>query len=178
MTNSIFARKRYVLGLFPVLILLLGSCASSSVPQPIREPPARAVSVSQVQREPNYFLGHRVRWGGSILAVRNRQRSTEIEILSRPLGIRGEPRETESGDGRFIALLARFADPADYPEQRLLTVVGRVESVQTRLIGQYPYPYPVVAVEQSHLWPKPLPPPPPYYYPDPWYYPWYRPWYW
>ena len=157
-------------------MLLLTGCVSSQVPQAIREAPTRPVSISQVQHEPDRFLNWRVRWGGTIVAVHNRERTTEIEVLSRPLSSNGKPREKGAGQGRFIALLAGFADPAEYPEKRLVTVTGRLARVQTRAVGEYPYPYPVLAVEQSHLWPEPLPPQPPYFYPDPWYRPWYRPW--
>jgi len=52
----------------------------------------------------------------------------------------GQLRGKEPGSGRFIALLTGFADPAGYPEKRLLTVTGRLMRVETRLIGEYPYP--------------------------------------
>lgn len=162
--------------LLAILILLLTGCASSQVPRAIREAPTDLVLVSQVQQEPDRFLDRRVRWGGTIIAVNNRKRTTEIEILSRPLGSNGRPSEESAGQGRFIALLAGFADPAEYPKKRLLTVTGRLARVETRPVGEFPYSYPVVAVEQSHLWPKPLPSPPLYFYPNSWYYPWYRPW--
>lgn len=170
-------RGRHAKRLFAILIPILSGCVSLQAPKAIREAPNKAVSVSQVQQEPERFLDRRVRWGGTIIAVRNRKRTTEIEVLSRPLSSRGEPWEEESGDGRFIARLVGFADPAEYPEKRLLTVTGRIVRVQTRLVGEYPYRYPVVAVEQSYLWPEPPSPHPLYYYPDPWFYPWY-PWGW
>jgi len=174
------SHKRQAGMIFPLVILLLAGCASSQVPRAIDEAPEKPVSVSQVQQTPDRFLDRRVRWGGTIIAVRNRQRTTEIEILSRPLDSRGRPRGKEPGTGRFIALLTGFADPAEYPEKRLLTVTGRLERLEPRPIGEYPYSYPVVMVEQSHLWPKPTPQGPPYLYPDPWYHPWHprHPWYW
>lgn len=158
------------------LILALSGCVSSGIPGAIRTAPPRPLSVSQVQQAPDRFLGEPVRWGGTIIAVRNRAGTTEIEILSRPLSSDGEPRAEAPGNGRFIALLAGFADPAELPEKRLLTVAGHLARVERRPVGEYPYPYPVVAVEQRFLWPKPPPPRPPYFYPDPWYHPWYRPW--
>jgi outer membrane lipoprotein len=161
--------------LLPVLLLLAG-CATSRVPEAIRESPPRPVAVAAAQRSPNDFLGHRVRWGGTIIAVHNRERTTEIEVLSRPLGADGEPREEEPGEGRFIVLLEGFADPADYPKKRLLTAAGTLVRVETRPVGEYPYPYPVVTAGSLYLWPEPPPPPPPWYYADPWYSPWYRPW--
>jgi outer membrane lipoprotein len=161
------------------MLLLAAGCATSRVPQAIREGSTPSVSVAQVQRAPERFLGLRVRWGGTILAVHNRERATEIEVLSRPLDGDGEPREEMPGEGRFVALLPGFADPAGLPRDRLLTVTGRLQRVETRPIGEYPYPYPVVVVEGRYLWPE-RPDPTPWYwdpwYWDPWYHPWYRPW--
>jgi len=175
-------RKRQAGVLCSAVILLLAGYASSQAPSAIGKAPEKPVLVSQVQQEPDRFLDRRVRWGGTIVAVRNRKQTTEIELLSRPLDSRGQPRGKKLGTGRFIALLTGFADPAEYPEQRLLTVTGRLKRVEIRPIGEYPYPYPVIAVGQLYLWPKPLPSRPPYFYPDPWYYyPWHypwQPWYW
>lgn len=164
-------------GLFlPFLILLLVGCASSRVPPVISEAPEKPVSVSEVQQTPDRFLGQQVRWGGTIVGVRNRKQTTEIEILSRPLDADGKPRKKKPGTGRFLALLTGFADPVEYPEARLLTITGRLEQVATRPIGEYPYRYPVVTVERSYLWPQPSPSDHPHIYPDPWYSPWYHPW--
>jgi len=134
------------------------------------------LTVTQVQQEPGGFVGRQVLWGGTIIGVRNGERTTEIEILSRPLATNGKPRGKEPGQGRFIAELRGFADPAAYPQDRLLTVIGRVMRVDSRPVGEYPYPYPVVEVENRYLWPEPPPPPSACLYRDPWYYPWYRPW--
>jgi outer membrane lipoprotein len=173
--NRLTLRKRRE-SLYLILILFVTGCASSQVPQGIRHAPAGAVAVSEVQQEPDRFLEQRVRWGGTIIAVHNRKRTTEIEILSRPLASNGEPRAEAPGEGRFIAQLVGFADPTEYPQRRLLTVAGRLEQVQIRPVGEYPYPYPVVAVEQTYLWPEP-PVQQPYWYPYVWYDPWY-PWGW
>jgi outer membrane lipoprotein len=163
--------------LFLPALLLLAGCTTSQVPQAIRDRPPQPATVAEVQRAPYDFLGRRVRWGGTIIGVHNRERTTEIEVLARPLDAGGEPREEEAGEGRFVVLLEGFADPADYPKKRLLTVSGNVLRVETRPVGEYPYPYPVVRAGSLYLWPEPPPPPPPWYYADPWYSPWYRPWY-
>jgi len=168
---------RYTRILFAIaIILLLAGCTSSPVPRAIGTVPKQSISVAQVQQQPDRFLKRQVRWGGTILRVRNRKQTTEIEVLSRPLGARGRPQEKEPGTGRFIALLAGFIDPAEYPEQRSLTVTGYPKRAETRPIGEYPYSYPVVAVEQLHLWPQPPPPRASYFHSDPWYHPWYYPW--
>ena len=150
-------------------IVLMG-CASS-VPQSVRVGPVAKIAVAEVQQAPDQFIGTQVRWGGSIIAVTNREQSTQIEVLSRPLNGDGEPRPDVAGRGRFIAEISGFVDPAEYQADRLLTIVGQVTGVRTRDVGEYPYPYPVVAVTSRYLWPEPVP------IPDAGYrYPWYG-WY-
>lgn len=159
---------------------LLAGCAPA-LPLAIREAPEPPVTVAQAQQDPTRFIGQRVRWGGSILGVRNRPQVTEIEVLARPLGNDGEPRVDASGEGRFIAEVHGFVDPTEYPENRRLTVAGRIDRVETRSVGEYPYRFPVLAAETLFLWSEPLPPSPyPRRYPwpgyDAWYYPGYGPW--
>lgn len=140
-----------LVGLLPWAALLSG-CASH-IPQPLREPGA-PVTVSQAQRDPAMSIGQRVRWGGRILEVDNLPARTEIIVLARPLTSAGEPRADAEPSGRFIAVVSGFVDPAEYPDQRLLTVVGPITEVVVRDVGEYPYHYPVVAATSLHLWPE------------------------
>ena len=161
------------------VILTLGGCATQ-VPEPIRNPVTTPVDVVQVQAQPERHLGQRVRWGGTILAVINRERTTEIEVLARPLGRDGAPAFESSGQGRFIVEVTGFLDPAEYPKDRELTVVGVITGHQTRPVGDYPYVYPIVRAETRHLWPEQPPPAvygPAYPWSGPWFGPWYDPWY-
>jgi outer membrane lipoprotein len=192
-------RRCLIIGLLLALGLSLG--CSSSIPPAIRGEasgePLTLVSVTQVQQNPERYGGKRIRWGGSILNLRNLPNSTEIEVLSRPLASDGEPRLGVDGKGRYIAQFQGFIDPAEYAQDRLLTVVGNLVAVETRDVGEYPYRYPVLAVTDRYLWPvNPIndgyyryPGGYPWGYPwnyagfgyGPWYGPgfgpWYRPWY-
>lgn len=172
-----------------IAMLTVGGCAST-VPVAIRGDIPDAPTVHQVQQDTEAYLGRRVRWGGSILTVRNLADSTEIEMLARPLDSDGEPRAGADGEGRFIARLRGFVDPAEYPADRLMTVVGSVLEVVTRDVGDYPYRYPLIVADSRYLWPEPDPLPGPYPgYPwgygyggfgawyGPSYGPFYRPWY-
>ena len=91
----------------PVMIdrINTGIGCSSNVPQAIRGDPAegalKPVSVAQVQQDAESYRGQRVRWGGSIIAVRNLPDNTEIEVLSRPLDSDGEPR-AEGASGHAL----------------------------------------------------------------------------
>jgi outer membrane lipoprotein len=167
--------RRWLVG---AALLVVHGCATSPVPQAIRDQAQPSPTVAEVQQRPESLLGQRVRWGGTILAVRNTSKTTEIEILGRPLDRNGKPDEGKAGLGRFIVELSGFEDPAELPKERRFTVVGPLTRVETRNIGDYPYLYPVVAGDVRHLWPNPPPASsmgPPFY--DPWFHPWYGPWY-
>jgi len=159
-----------------VLAVLVTGCAST-VPEPIRAPLADSPTLPQVREDPGTFVGERVRWGGTIVAVENREQYTRLEVVARKLTTQGRPEEEDATPGRFLAILDGFRDPAVYGQGRAITVVGELEASQTHTIGEFPYRFPVVRVRSHHLWAKvetvreSLPPP--WYY-DPWYYdPWY-----
>ena len=163
-----------------LLAAALSGCAAG-IPRAISETPATAVTVSEVQQTESRFIGVRVRWGGTILSVRNLEAVTEIEILARPIDARGEPDPEREGQGRFIATVRGFLDPSEYPKDRLLTIVGTLDRVETRPVGDYPYRFPIVNTMQRYLWPEPVPDAYPYpYYPygylGLWRHPWYGPW--
>jgi outer membrane lipoprotein len=156
-------------------------CASK-VPPAIRSGQGtQAVSVEEARRAPDRHAGQRVRWGGSVLAVHNHADSTEIEILSRPLGGEGRPRAESEGSARFLARIPGFVDPAGFKTGRLVTVAGEVARIETRAVGDYPYRYPVIDVIRYHLWPEERdcrrghPRGYAYYRYGPWYGPWYGP---
>lgn len=135
------------------LALLAAGCAST-VPDAVRDPgPVAPLTVAEAQRRGDPILGQRARWGGSILSVDNGAGITEIEVLARPLTGDGAPRPEASPEGRFIARIQGFVDPAVYAADRRLTVVGRLVGIEERAVGDYPYRYPVIAVSARYLWP-------------------------
>ena len=130
-----------------IAVILLSGCAGG-VPAAIKDSPVSSASVSEAQQSERRFVGAQVRWGGTILSVRNREATTEIEILSRPTDTSGEPDAEGDGQGRFIAEVRGFLDPAEFPKDRLLTVVGTLDRVETRPVGDYPYRFPIVDAKQ------------------------------
>ena len=155
------------------LILLAAGC--SSVPEKIRKAPPSAPSLSQVREAPEKFVGSQIRWGGSITRVENKPNETRIEIVARPLFDDGEPRDVDKSEGRFIAIIPGFLDPAIYSSDRSLTVTGRISGSIERKLGTMDYRYPLVQTDFHHLWPRKVEYHVPY---DPWMYdPWYPyPW--
>ena len=163
-----------VVPLLAVAGLVLAGC--TTVPEAIRKPPADDLQLAAVRPDPERYRDAVVRWGGLIAGVRNDANETVIEIVGRRLDSQGRPRDEDRSEGRFLARVGGFLDPAVYANSRELTVRGVLEGAVEQPIGEYRYRYPKVRVEQLYLWPVRLPPDPYYYRYDPyWTYPWY-PW--
>ena len=171
--NAIFSRL-----IFLGTLLLIG--CSSSTPDLIRQVPVNQVKVYDAQQNIQSYIGQKVRWGGTIIQVENFTRQTAIEILSRPLSEDGKPDEDSPGEGRFLAIIDGFAEPAEYPRGRLITVYGELTGKRIKAVGEYPYHYPEVRLETLHIWPAPQPRHDYYPYRDPFFYdpwwPYWRPW--
>jgi outer membrane lipoprotein len=170
-----------------VASLLIGSllCAyvlsgcMTTVPPTIRVADPDAPTLAQARARGQDAIGAGVRWGGRILGVENRPAETWVEVLALPLGWQGEPDAEKEGEGRFLARMSGFLDPAVYGKERRITVAGTLEAPVTRPVGEYAYVYPVVRATAHHLWEESVPRPPR----DPWCDPWapyfYRyPWGW
>ena len=158
---------------FLLSLILAGSygCAST-IPAAIETAPPGNPDIALVRAEPKCCLGQSVRWGGIILNTENLASTTRITILSMPLSKSGKPIISDKGQGRFVAEFKRFLEPALFPQNKRITVVGTLRDSESSRIGDYLYTYPVVEVIHHYRWPEELPEPE--YY-DPWY-PWY-PWY-
>lgn len=146
---------------------VLAGCASTDVPQAIREAPAEAPTLAQVRAEPPAHQGEAVRWGGEVAEVRNEAEATWLEIVQRPLRGSGAPEAADRSEGRFLARVEGFLEPASYAPGRRVTVVGRLDGTVEGAIDAYDYRYPVVAVDAHHLWPR-EPAAAPARYRDPW----------
>ena len=159
------------------LAAVMGGCASN-VPLSIRQAPDTHTTVSAAQVAPDRHVGAAVRWGGELVLVRNEATVSELEILGRRLASDGAPDPDSAAEGRFIARVNGFIDPADYKSGARVTVAGVLRGVTTGKVGEFQYRYPVVEVRQLYRWPK-LPPASVYpdHYPWPYYGPWwpYRP---
>ena len=96
-----------------------------------------------------------VRWGGSIIGIKNMRHNTEIEIVSYPISSQGEPDTGEAPQGRFIAVQAGYLEPLNYAPGRRVTVQGTLEKTRLGRVGEADYLFPVVEISTIRLWPKP-----------------------
>lgn len=162
------------------LAVPLSSCAPFSR-QALREVD-RNITLQEVQRDPQPYLGKTVLWGGTIIETVNRDHETVIRVAQTDLDFEKRPTRTDRSAGRFIVRYPQFLDPAIYQKGRELTVVGEVLGKETLPLGEVTYSYPVIRGKEVHLWEKVQPAPayagfPPWW----WYgppYSWYGPPYW
>jgi outer membrane lipoprotein len=139
------------LGIIMLGATLLAACASQ-IPEQIRNVPENSPSVSAARAGIKRLIGARVRWGGTIANVENRESQTWIEVVARDLQDNARPRDSDRSQGRFLARVDGFLDPAIYSKGREITVVGSLDGQQTRAIDKYEYRYPVVDVQSYYLW--------------------------
>ena len=168
-----------LLGLTGV-VALAGAGCGHTVSEAVRRQADSAVSLAQLQANPEAYKGHTVILGGQILQARNVQEGTLLEVLHKPLDAYERPLLTDRTEGRFMVLCDGYLDPAVYARDRDITVAGRVLGTRLGQVGELEYTYPLISCLELHLWPQ-LVPTPPGYAPYPWWYwdPWYwDPWYW
>lgn len=138
----------------PVLACLALCLAACATTPPLDPQGARTgLRPYQVTNEPGSD-GTDVMWGGMIVEVANRERSTEVEILAYPIDARQRPLPDRASEGRFIAVLPGFVEPLDYPQGRFVTLRGRLLGTREGSIRQRPYVYPLVGVQAAHVWPR------------------------
>lgn len=143
--------KVLITGLTLSMLALLGGCAT---PGPFADAgynPAvtPGMSVSTLKQH----LGEQVLWGGVIVATRNLENSTQLEILAYPLTTGQRPNTKRSSAGRFLALRQGYLEPKDYAAGREVTVLGTLSDIQHGRIGEAEYTYPVIQARGVHLWP-------------------------
>ena len=140
---------RFALG---VTLALVG-CASV-IPDDFQAGADRTLTLTDIWARPEASRGRTMVLGGEILQVTPKPSATEVEVLERPLGRQDRPEETDESRGRFIVVMDGFLDPAIYGPGREVTVVGDVEGVTPRPIGEVTYTFPLLRGRYLHLWPK------------------------
>jgi len=156
------------------LFVLLSGCAPIS--KELRSRTDTALSFSEVLQNPETYRGKIVIWGGEIIeAINQKDGTTLIEVLQRPLDWMEAPKGREASGGRFLILVEKYLDPYIFRRGREITVAGEILGEKRRLIGEMEYRYRFVLSRQIYLWREPC-----YAYLRPYYpyYPWryYGPW--
>jgi outer membrane lipoprotein len=146
-TTLSFARVLRLVAGF-LLASLLSACAAAP-PELAYQPESALLPYAPALNRP----GAMARWSGIIASVRNEADQSVIEVVVVPLQANGAPEQMEHSPGRFLALLAGFADPTLYAKGRTLSVLGQLAEPVDGKIDQHPYRFSVIKVQKSKLWP-------------------------
>lgn len=135
-----------------LLALLLSGCASG--PEFPSEGIAKKLTPQKAVAEIDSKQGKRVIWGGTILASRNMEEKSQLEILAYPLDSNQYPDRDEGALGRFLAESKGYLETVDYAVGRQVSILGTVREVRSGQVDAADYQYPLVDIEQIYLWPK------------------------
>ncbi|MEE4331558.1 MAG: Slp family lipoprotein [Wenzhouxiangella sp.] len=133
-----------------LVVLIISGCATS--PFESEESIVSGIGPAHALAESGHE-GQRAIWGGRIVSVSNLADRTEIEVVSLPLDRGDRPRLGAEGGVRFVLVQPGFLEPTRYAPGRYLTVLGQIEGVEARPVGDYLYDHPVLSAESIHLWP-------------------------
>jgi outer membrane lipoprotein len=133
-------------------MLVLSACATT--PKFNLSGVDKNITPKQVTSAIDEFRSKDVLWGGVIINSNNLKKGTMLEVLAYPLDNNMKPLPDNEPLGRFIAVYGSYLETVDYGPGRLLTIVGKVSSTTTGMVGETEYTYPEIKAEQLHLWSK------------------------
>lgn len=120
-------------------------------PSTINTPPPGDLQLAAVRRGVA-TPGAPVRWGGSILGLRNEPGWTRLEVLERKLDAQGQPQANSPSAGRFAVRAAIPYDPRIYAEGRQITVAGVLKETAGRDPASPSARLPLVEARDVYLW--------------------------
>ena len=112
-----------------------------------------ALVPNDVQQSADRYTGSEVVWGGRIIAVANREQTTEVDVIGYPLDRDQQPMPDAPTVGRFIMVLPGFVEPLDYPVGRHLSVAGIVSGTRPGHVDEHEYLYPLLRAREVKVWP-------------------------
>jgi outer membrane lipoprotein len=143
--------KKYMLAAGAMMFLLLPACAPP-FPKALMARVDRSLPAADLMKDPDQYRGRMVMLGGVIVAIKNLQTGTQIEVVQKPLDSEGRPEQTDETAGRFLLQSPRFYDTAVFQRGRLITVVGEIAGQRVLPLGEIEYRYPLINASAVHLW--------------------------
>ena len=136
-----------------VLVIVCGFMAACATPAFKDAGNSVAIFPSDVQQSADRYTGRAVVWGGRIIAVENREQTTEVEVIGYPLDRDQQPIPDAPTVGRFIIVLPGFVEPLNYPAGRHLSAYGIVSGTRLGHVEEHDYLYPLLRASEVNVWP-------------------------
>ncbi|MFQ5671947.1 MAG: Slp family lipoprotein [Nitrospinales bacterium] len=139
-----------------LLIAFLGLLAgcTSVLSRSVVEQSDRSISFQNLRQDSEKFSGKTVLVGGSIIAFRNLETGSQLEIMEWPLDYRMKPKPYERTGGRFLVVSDSKLDEHDFHRGRDITLAAEVVGTKVQPLGQTEYSYPLLRLKEYHLWPE------------------------
>lgn len=154
-----------------VVLFSMAGCAPV-ISKQVRDQTRPDVTFKDVLNDPERYKGQTMIFSGIIIEAKNTAEGTLLQVLQRPAGFRGQPKEVDETEGRFLALDSRYLDTYVYAKERAVTIAGEVRGKRILPLDKTEYAYPLIHVKEIYLWPviekRYYDPYPYYYYDDYW----------
>lgn len=143
------------------LVLALGSaggCASSPVeiPETLQNQIDPTLTFPEVIQHPGAYQGKMLLLGGEVLSAKRLAEGSRLEVLQLPLDEYQRPVATRTdSQGRFIAMEKAFLDPAMFPANTQVTLVGEVTGTVSAKLDEMDYQFPAVVIRHLYVWKDP-----------------------
>jgi len=151
-------KLRDLLGCVVPGLVWLGGCASSSmeIPEALQNQVEPGITFSQILQHPESYQGKMIMLGGEVLSARRLADGTRLEVLQLPLDDSQRPVVTRTdSQGRFLAMEKGFLDPAMFPPNTRITIVGEVTGSIAAKLDEMDYQYPTIVIKHLHVWGNP-----------------------
>ncbi len=154
-----------------MLVLLLTGCAPV-ISKHVRKQARSDISFRDVLNDPERYKGQMIIASGILIEAENTREGTLLHVLQRPAGFRGQPKDVDETEGRFLALVSSYLDVYVYTKGREVTIAGEIQGKRILPLDRTEYVYPLIHVKEIYLWPviekRYDAPYPSYYYGDYW----------
>jgi starvation-inducible outer membrane lipoprotein len=154
MSNSV-SRKKMNQSLLILAILTLVSCGTFLPPKSITQAPMNDIQLAEILSGKQDFRQSLVRWGGRIItAVESRNSSSlTLEVLELSLDKEGQPLDSNTSFGRFIAKIQPPYNKSAYYRNQVVTFVGNISGTEKRVLKSGDTQLlPVIDVQEQYIW--------------------------
>ena len=131
--------------------LLVTGCAHV-ISEELRRKVPPELTFKEVIREPAKYQGKILLWGGVIIKSTNTKEGTLIQVSQTAMGLRGQPKDIDVSQGRFLVLHPEYLDCSIYRKGRKITVIGEISGQKTLPLDEIEYTYPLISATEKHLW--------------------------
>ncbi len=133
-----------------ISLFILNGCAHV-ISEQVRKQADQGLTFEVILKDPDSYKGRKVILGGVIISSNNADEGTYIEVLQKPTGKTGRPKDTDISRGRFIIFNDGYLDKMIYSKGKEITVAGEISGKMIQLLDETRYSYPLIKSIELHI---------------------------